>query len=190
MKGESKMNEARVMEAIKIILEEIGEDPSREGLEDTPRRVMKLFKEIYSGIGTDPKEELSAVFEENHKDMVLVKDIPFYSTCEHHLVPFYGKAHIAYKPNGKVVGLSKIVRLVENVSRRPQVQERMTTMIADAIQEQLLPEGVMVVITAEHLCISMRGIKKPGSQTTTITTRGVFEDNDKLQNNFFNMLKV
>ncbi len=184
------MNEARVLDAIKVILEEIGEDPSREGLEDTPKRVMNLFKEIYGGVGTDPKEELNAVFEENHKDIVVVKEIPFYSMCEHHLVPFFGKVHIGYKPNGKVVGLSKLVRLVDNVSKRVQVQERMTNMIADAIQEKLAPEGVIVVIKAEHLCISMRGIKKPGSQTTTITTRGVFEENEKLQNNFFNLLKV
>lgn len=184
------MNEKRVLEAVKVILEEIGEDPNREGLIDTPKRVMKLFKEIYGGIGTDPKEELNAVFEEDHRDIVLVKDIPFYSTCEHHLVPFFGKVHIGYKPNGKVVGLSKLVRLVDNVSRRVQVQERMTTMIAEAIQEKLDPEGVIVVVKAEHLCISMRGIKKPGSQTTTITTRGQFDENEKLQNKFFNMLNV
>jgi len=184
------MKEERVLEAIKVILEEIGEDPNREGLKDTPKRVLNLFKEIYSGIGTDPKDELSAVFDEDHKEMVVVKDIPFHSMCEHHLVPFFGKVSIGYLPNGKVVGLSKLARLVENVSRRVQVQERMTTMIAEAIQEKLQPLGVIVVINAEHLCISMRGIKKPGTETATISARGVFSEDSNLKNDFFQLLKL
>lgn len=184
------MNEQKVMDAIKTILEEIGEDPNREGLKDTPKRVMKLYKEIYASIGTDPKDELNAIFDENHEEMVVVRDIPFYSACEHHLAPFFGKAHIAYIPNGKIVGLSKIARLVENTARRLQVQERMTTMIADAILEKLEAKGVMVMIKAEHLCINMRGIKKPGSQTTTICTRGVFEEDINLKNDFFQMITL
>lgn len=184
------MKEERVLEAIKTILEEIGEDPNREGLKDTPKRVLNLFKEIYSGVGTDPKDELSAVFDEDHKEMVVVKDIPFYSMCEHHLVPFFGKVSIGYMPNGKVVGLSKLARLVENVSRRVQVQERMTSMIADAIQEKLAPLGVIVIINAEHLCISMRGIKKPGTETSTISSRGVFLQDTNLKNDFFQLLKL
>lgn len=184
------MREDRVLEAVRVILEEIGEDPNREGLKDTPKRVLNFFKEIYGGIGTDPKEELSAVFDEDHKEMVVVKEIPFYSMCEHHLVPFFGKVSIGYLPNGKIVGLSKLARLVENVSRRVQVQERMTTMIADAINEKLQPMGVIVVIKAEHLCISMRGIKKPGTETATIASRGVFQEDVNLKNDFFQLLKL
>lgn len=184
------MNEERVLQALQVILEEIGEDATREGLKDTPKRVLNLYKEIYSGIGKDPKEELNAVFEEDHEEMVIVKDIPFYSTCEHHLVPFFGKVHIGYLPDGKIVGLSKLARLVENVSRRVQVQERMTNMIAQAIEEKLAPRGVIVIINAEHLCISMRGIKKAGSQTSTIKTTGLFKTDQNLKNDFLQMLKL
>lgn len=184
------MNEQKILDAIRIIIEEIGENPDKEGLKDTPKRVMKMFKEIYKGIGTDPKEELNAIFDEQHEEMVVVKDIPFYSTCEHHLVPFFGKVHIGYIPNGKVVGLSKLVRLVDNVARRVQLQERMTSMIGEAIMDKLAPQGVIVVIKAEHMCISMRGINKPGSQTMTVFARGKFEEDLNIKNDFFEMTRA
>lgn len=190
MKGGSNMNEGRVMEAIKIILEEIGEDPNREGLKETPKRVMNLFKEIYGHTGINPNEELNTVFSEEHDEMVVVKDIPFHSTCEHHLIPFFGKVHIGYIPNGKIVGLSKLHRLVENTSRRLQVQERMTTMISKAIVDKLSPKGVIVVVNAEHLCISMRGIKKLGSITTTFSSEGVFKNDINLKNDFYHAIKL
>ena len=171
----SNVNRAQIEEAVRLILEAIGEDPNREGLIDTPKRVAKMYEEVFSGLNQDPKEYFETVFGEDHEELVLVKDIPFYSMCEHHLVPFFGRAHVAYIPkNGKVTGLSKLARAVEAVSRRPQLQERITSTVADSIVETLEPYGVMVVIEAEHMCMTMRGVKKPGSKTITSAVRGTF----------------
>lgn len=170
------INHEQIEHAVRLILEAVGEDPNREGLLDTPKRVAKMYAEVFSGLGKDPKEYFDTIFSENHEELVLVKDIPFYSMCEHHLVPFFGKAHVAYIPKGgKVVGLSKLARSVEAVAQRPQLQERITTTIADAIVEKLKPYGVMVVVEAEHMCMTMRGVKKPGSKTVTSAVRGIFE---------------
>ena len=169
-------DEAKIKQAIAAIIQAIGENPDREGLLDTPGRVAEMYAEIFDGIGKDPKEELSVGFELGHREMVVLKDIPFYSMCEHHLLPFYGVAHIGYIPNtdGRIVGISKLARVVEIIARRPQLQERMTTEIADAIDEGLNPTGVAVVVQAEHLCMIMRGIKKPGSNVITSALRGSF----------------
>nr|WP_285876929.1 GTP cyclohydrolase I FolE [Fictibacillus phosphorivorans] len=162
--------------AVKMILEAIGEDPEREGLIDTPKRVAKMYEEVFQGLNQDPKEHFATIFGEDHEELVLVKDIPFYSMCEHHLVPFFGKAHIGYIPKGgKVTGLSKLARAVEAVTKRPQLQERITSTIANSLIETLEPHGVIVVIEAEHMCMTMRGVKKPGSMTVTSAVRGIFE---------------
>ena len=168
-----------IAEGVKMILEGTGEDINREGLIGTPERVADMYEEIFSGIGVDPANELGPMFDENHDEIILVKDISFYSICEHHLVPFVGKAHIAYAPNksGKVIGLSKLTRVLEVVAKRPQIQERMTSIIADTIMEKLKPRGVMVIIDAEHLCMSMRGVKKPNTLTVTSAVRGLFRNN-------------
>lgn len=168
-----------IAEGVKMILEGVGEDINREGLRGTPERVADMYEEIFSGIGVDPANELGPMFDENHDEIILVKDISFYSICEHHLVPFVGKAHIAYAPNksGKVIGLSKLTRVLEVVAKRPQIQERMTSIIADTIMEKLKPRGVMVIIDAEHLCMSMRGVKKPNTLTVTSAVRGLFRNN-------------
>ncbi|KEZ50726.1 GTP cyclohydrolase I FolE [Metabacillus indicus] len=170
-----QINTQQIEEAVRLILEAIGEDPNREGLLDTPKRVAKMYAEVFSGLNEDPKEHFKTVFGEDHEELVLVKDIPFHSMCEHHLVPFFGKAHIAYIPKGgKVTGLSKLARAVEAVCRRPQLQERITSTIAESIVDSLEPHGVMVVVEAEHMCMTMRGVKKPGSKTITSAVRGVF----------------
>lgn len=173
----------KIEQAVKMILEAVGEDVNREGLQDTPKRVSKMYAEMFSGLQQDPREYFSTVFHEDHEEFVLVKDISFHSMCEHHLVPFYGKAHIAYIPkDGKVAGLSKLGRCVETVARRPQLQERITSTVADTIMEMLEPKGVYVVIEAEHMCMTMRGLKKPGAKTVTSVARGVYEeDNVKRQ---------
>jgi len=164
--------------AIKQILIAIGEKPERNGLLNTPNRVARMYFELFSGIDKDPKDEISITFKEDHSEVILVKDIPFYSMCEHHLVPFFGVAHVGYIPkNGIITGLSKLARVVETASRRPQVQERLTMQIANAIIEKLNPMGVAVVIEAEHMCMTMRGIKKPGAKTTTSVLKGIFETN-------------
>jgi GTP cyclohydrolase I len=169
---------ARAEAAVRELLMAVGEDPDRPGLRDTPARVARAYAETFAGMRHDPHDVLSATFEENHDELVLVKDIPMYSTCEHHLVPFHGVAHIGYIPgdDGRVTGLSKLARLVEVYARRPQVQERMTSQIADALHEVLKPRGVLVVIEAEHLCMAMRGIRKPGSTTVTSAVRGLFRE--------------
>lgn len=166
--------------AVGEILKAIGEDADREGLRRTPQRVAEMFNELFSGLHADPAAVLDVVFEAGHDEMIMVRDIPLYSMCEHHLIPFLGKAHVAYIPNlrGQITGLSKLARLVDVLARRPQVQERLTTQIADAIEQALDPRGVLVVIEAEHLCISMRGVRKPGSQTVTSAVRGMFREND------------
>ncbi len=167
---------ARVEKAIAEILEAIGEDPSRDGLVETPARVAAMYEELFSGLGDDPGRHVTVTFAAEHDEMVMVRDIPFASLCEHHLVPFIGRAHVAYIPNsdGRITGISKLARLVEGYARRLQVQERMTTEIADAIESALDPRGVLVVVEAEHLCMSMRGVKKPGTQTVTSAVRGLF----------------
>jgi len=170
------IDQKKIEAAILSILEAIGEDPQREGITSTPRRVAEMYAEVFSGVEADPKAELMVGFEEGHREMVILRDIPFYSMCEHHLLPFYGVAHVGYIPNknGRVVGASKLARVVEICAKRPQLQERMTTEIADAICGALQPDGVAVVVQAEHLCMTMRGIKKPGSNVVTSATRGLF----------------
>lgn len=173
---EGKMDKEKIKRAVRDILEAIGEDPDREGLKETPDRVARMYEEIFCGIFQDPREHLKVTFpEESHEEMVIVKDIPFYSYCEHHLVPFFGKAHVVYIPKGgRLTGLSKLARVVETIAKRPQLQERIAKETADIIMEELRPYGVMVVIEAEHMCMTMRGVKKPGSKTVTSAVRGVF----------------
>lgn len=166
---------AVIRRAVRDIIKAIGEDPTRESLRDTPRRVADMYAEVFAGLLQDPSDVLRVGFEEGHQEMVIVKDIPFYSMCEHHFLPFHGVAHVGYIPNGRVVGLSKLARATEILARRPQLQERMTSQLADAIMTTLEPAGVGVVIRAEHLCLEMRGIKKPGSVTVTSAMRGVFQ---------------
>ena len=182
------MDKQKIMEGIRLILEGVGEDLNREGLQDTPERIARMYEEIFGGMNEDAGEHLQKSFSVDSNGMVLEKDIVFYSTCEHHMMPFYGKAHIAYIPNGKVVGLSKLARTVEVFAKRLQIQEQMTGQIADAIMEYLAPQGVMVVAEAEHMCMTMRGVKKPGSKTMTFATRGVFADNMVLQEQVLRMI--
>ena len=173
------VDHARAAAAVRELLLAVGEDPDRPGLQDTPDRVARSYAETFAGLWQDPADVLSTTFDEDHDEMVLVKDIPMYSTCEHHLVPFHGVAHVGYIPgeDGRVTGLSKLARLVEVYARRPQVQERMTSQIADALDGVLKPRGVLVVIEAEHLCMAMRGVRKPGSSTVTSAVRGIFREN-------------
>ncbi|HWI54086.1 MAG TPA: GTP cyclohydrolase I FolE [Desulfobacteria bacterium] len=169
-------DQEKIEKAVSMILEAIGEDPEREGLRDTPQRVARMYREVFCGLHDDPKQHLKVLFTEDHEEMILVKDIPFYSMCEHHLLPFFGKAHVAYIPRqGKITGLSKLARTVETIAKRPQLQERLTSTIADMIMEALKPLGVMVVVEAEHMCMTMRGVKKPGSMTLTSAVRGIFK---------------
>ena len=185
------VDEARIEKAVRSILEAIGEDPERESLVGTPRRIAEMYAELFGGMGVDPKEELAVGFEEGHREMVILRDIPFYSMCEHHLLPFYGVAHVGYIPNssGRVVGASKLARVVEIFAKRPQLQERMTTQIADAILEALNPDGVAVIIQAEHLCMTMRGIKKPGSNIITSATRGLFRTKAATRAEFLSLVQ-
>lgn len=175
-----KLDKRKIKSGVRLILEGLGEDISREGLKGTPARVADMYEEIFSGLGRDPAEVISATYRENHNEMVLVRDIPLYSVCEHHLMPFMGRAHVAYIPgkNGHIVGISKVARLVDLVARRPQVQERLTTIVADSLVKALNPLAVLVVIEAEHLCMSMRGVHKPGAVTVTSAVRGFFRTND------------
>src|SRR5579864_9383597 len=168
----------RVEKLVRELLAAIGEDPDRDGLLATPRRVARMYEEIFSGLREDPGAHLSVVFEADHDEMVMVSDIPIYSVCEHHLVPWFGRAHVAYIPNddGRITGLSKLARLIDGYSRRPQVQERLTTQVADRIESVLAPRGVLVVVEAEHLCMSMRGVRKPGTTTVTSAVRGLMRD--------------
>jgi len=169
----------RIERAVREILAAIGEDPDRDGLVDTPARVARAYAEQFSGLSQDPEDVLGTVFDADHDELILVRDIEVYSTCEHHLVPFFGRAHVAYIPNekGQITGLSKLARLVDVYARRPQVQERMTSQIADALMRVLEPRGALVVIEAEHLCMSMRGVRKPGAKTVTSAVRGSIRDN-------------
>lgn len=185
-----QVDHGKIEAAVKMILEAVGENPDREGLLDTPKRVARMYEEIFSGLHQDPKEYFKTVFGEEHEELVLVKDIPFYSVCEHHLVPFYGHAHVAYIPrNGRVTGLSKLARAVEAVSKRPQLQERITSTIAESIVESLDPHGVMVVVEAEHMCMTMRGVKKPGAKTITSAVRGIFAQDARSRSEVLSLIK-
>ncbi|NLJ56871.1 MAG: GTP cyclohydrolase I FolE [Firmicutes bacterium] len=186
-----KIDKEKIKVAVKMILEAIGEDPEREGLQDTPRRVADMYAEIFSGLHADPSVHLQTCFyEEQHEEMVIIKDISIDSMCEHHLLPFFGKAHIAYIPNhNKITGLSKLVRVVDTFARRPQLQERLTTQIANTVMKALQPKGVVVVVEAEHLCMGIRGVKKPGAVTVTSAVRGIFRTNHKTRDEAFSLIK-
>jgi len=174
------MNKKKIEKAIREILEAIGEDPKRKDILATPQRVAEMYAEIFSGMKEDPEKELEVVLDQKHDEIILLKGIPLYGICEHHLLPFVGRAHIAYIPKeGRVTGLSKLARLVDILAKRPQIQERLTTQIAEIIMSKLKPQGCMVVIEAEHMCMSMRGIKKPGTLTVTSAVRGIFKENEK-----------
>ena len=178
----------RIRAAVREIIVAVGENPDREGLRDTPRRVAEMYAEVFSGLREDPADVLSVGFEEGHQEMVIVKDIPFYSMCEHHFLPFHGVAHVGYIPNGRVVGLSKLARAVEILARRPQLQERLSSQLADAIMKSLEPQGVAVVISANHLCMQMRGVRKPGSLTVTSAMRGVFQRSSATRAEFMSLV--
>lgn len=184
------MDRAKIERAVRMIIEAIGDDPGREGVQDTPARVAEMYEEIFAGIGRDPQELISAVRGAEHDEMIMVKDIPLYSVCEHHLLPWVGKAHVAYIPSkdGRITGLSKIARVVDLCAKRLQVQERLTTEIADAIERALEPRGVFVVIEAEHLCMTMRGVRKPGSRTVTSAVRGLFRSDARTRQEAMNLI--
>ena len=182
------MDHDKIEQAVKQFLEGIGEDTAREGLRDTPKRIAQMCEELFGGYQMDAAGHLSRVFHSDTGDMVVEKDITFYSVCEHHLLPFFGKVHIGYIPDGRVVGLSKLARTVETYARRAQIQEQLTSQIADALMKYLSPRGVMVMVEAEHMCMSMRGIKKPGAKTAVYAVRGVFEQDKTLQQMFMSLL--
>lgn len=184
------IDKPKVEQAVRMILQAIGEDPEREGLVDTPRRVANMYSEIFAGLDVEPRELLKVRFSEFHDELVLVKDIPLYSMCEHHLLPFYGRAHVAYIPRGgQVVGISKLARVVDAYAHRPQLQERLTSQIADCINDTLKPYGVGVVIQAEHMCMTMRGIRKPGSLTVTSAVRGIFESRSEARAELLSLIQ-
>jgi GTP cyclohydrolase I len=180
---------AKIEHAVQMIIEAVGEDPQREGLQGTPRRIAEMYQEAFSGLTEDPREFLRVGFEEDHREMVILRDIPFHSMCEHHFLPFYGVAHVGYIPRGRVVGISKIARVVETLARRPQLQERLTSQIADTIDEVLQPSGVGVVLQAAHLCMIMRGVKKPGSQVVTSANRGIFRTRLATREEFISLIQ-
>ena len=182
------MDKEKIEQAVRLFLEGIGEDVDREGLLETPARISEMCKEIFGGVGNNAKDVLERTFSAENNEMVIVRDISFYSVCEHHLLPFYGTVNIGYIPDGKVVGLSKLARTVEVFARRLQLQEQLTGQIADALMEYMQPKGALVMVEAEHMCMTMRGIKKPGSQTVTLARRGVFETDPTLEERFFRML--
>jgi GTP cyclohydrolase I len=183
------LDRQKIISAVNMILEAIGEDPQREGLRDTPRRVADMYEEIFTGLDEEPAEHLRVGFEEQHKEMIILRDIPFHSVCEHHLLPFVGKAHVGYIPAGRIVGLSKLARVVEGFARRPQLQERLTSQIAEAIMDAINPTGVGVVIEAQHFCMIMRGVKKPGSVMVTSAMRGLFRNNPPTRAEFLGFIK-
>lgn len=183
------IDQPRIEEAVLSILEAIGEDPKREGLVGTPRRIADMYSELFVGLDLDPKAELTVSYEEGHHEMVILRDIPFYSMCEHHLLPFYGLVHIGYIPNGSVIGMSKLARAVEVLSRRPQIQERLTTQIAETLLQALNPDGVAVVIQAEHMCMTLRGVRKPGSNVITSATRGLFRSKAATRAEFLSLVQ-
>jgi GTP cyclohydrolase I len=183
-----KVDHARIRRAMREILAAVGEDPDREGLLDTPARVARMYAEIFAGLAVDPAVYLQRTFTQKHDEMVLVKDMEFASCCEHHLLPFFGKAHIAYLPNGQVVGLSKLARVVDAVARRPQVQERMTEEIADLIDAHLKPRGVAVIVEASHSCMTIRGVRKPAAMTITSSMRGGFLENSMTRSELMSLV--
>lgn len=183
------IDQTKIEKAVLSIIEAIGEDPNREGMVGTPRRIAEMYGELFMGLDRDPKEELTVGFEEGHREMVILRDIPFYSMCEHHLLPFYGVVHVGYIPNGPVVGASKLARVVEILSRRPQIQERLTTQIAETILEAIKPEGVAVVIQAEHMCMTIRGVEKPGSNVITSAMRGLFRSRAATRAEFLSLVQ-
>lgn len=185
-----ELNRKKIEKGVRMLLEGIGEDTERPGLRDTPRRVADLYEEIFSGLNTPAEEILKPIDGENHDELVLLKDIPFYSVCEHHLLPFIGKAHVAYIPSGgRIAGLSELAKAVELFAKRPQVQERLTTQLADMILKKLKPRGTMVIIDAEHLCLSMRGVRKPGSRTITSAVRGIFRTKESTRIEMLELIK-
>lgn len=179
----------RIERAVREIIEAIGDDPDREALVDTPQRVARMYAEVFAGLGEDPHEYLRVGFEEGHQEMVIVRDVPFYSLCEHHLLPFHGRVHLGYIPDGRVVGLSKLARVVEAYAKRPQLQERLTSQIADCVTDCLAPDGVGVVVEAEHLCMTMRGAKKPGSSVVTSAMRGHFRKRVATRSEFLSLVR-
>ena len=184
------MNKKKIENAVRDILEAIGEDPKRKDLLETPKRVAEMYEEIFAGIKLDPEKELEVILDQKHHEIILLRGIPLYSMCEHHLLPFAGRAHIAYIPkNGRVTGLSKLARVVDILARRPQVQERLTTQIAEIVMSKLKPLGVMVVLEAEHMCMSMRGVRKPGTMTVTSAVRGIFKENEKTRSEALALIK-
>ena len=184
------MDKKKIEKAVRMIMDAIGENPDRKDLLATPRRVAEMYEEIFAGIKQDPKRQLEVVLEQKHDEIILLRGIPVYSMCEHHLLPFAGKAHVAYIPkDGRVTGLSKLARVVDTLSKRPQVQERLTTQIANIIMEKLKPKGCMVVIEAEHMCMTMRGVKKPGTMTVTSVVRGIFQKNEKTRSETLSLIR-
>jgi GTP cyclohydrolase I len=184
------MDLKKIEDGVRLILEGIGEDLERAGLKETPERVARLYEEIFAGLKTPTEELCKSIEGESHDELVLIKDIPFYSICEHHLLPFIGKAHVAYIPSGgKIVGLGELAKAVEFFAKRPQVQERLTTQLADLLMERLKPKGAMVIIDAEHLCMSMRGVKKPGTRTVTSAVRGIFRTKQSTREEFLELIK-
>jgi GTP cyclohydrolase IA len=184
------MDRKKIEKAVRAILEAVGEDLKRGDVQETPRRVAEMYEEIFAGIKQSPEKELEVILDQKHDEIILLKGIPLYSMCEHHLLPFIGKAHVAYIPKqGRVTGLSKLARVVDILARRPQVQERLTTQIAEIIMSKLRPQGCMVVIEAEHMCMSMRGVKKPGTLTVTSVVRGVFKENEKTRAETLSLMK-
>ena len=183
------MDKEAIERAVSEIIRALGDDARREGLKETPRRIADMYKEVFAGLELDPIEELAVGFEEGHREMVILKDIPFYSMCEHHFLPFFGVAHVGYIPNGRVVGISKIARVVEIFAKRPQLQERLTTQIAETVASSLEPQGVAVVIRAEHLCMTMRGIKKPGTNIATSAMRGRFQESEATRSEFLSLIQ-
>ena len=179
----------RIERAVREILEAIGEEPGSEVLSDTPARVARMYEEVFAGLAVDPSEHLRVGFEEGHQEMVILRDVPFYSLCEHHLLPFHGRVHLGYVPGGRLVGLSKLARVVEGYAKRPQLQERLTSQIADCISDCLQPDGVAVVVEAEHLCMTMRGVKKPGSYVITSAMRGNFRKRVATRSEFLSLVR-
>jgi GTP cyclohydrolase I len=185
----SEIDKDKIEKAVALIIEAIGDDIAREGLVDTPRRIAEMYEEIFGGVHQDPAAELEVGFDEEHREMVILKDIPFYSMCEHHFMPFYGTVDVGYIPNGRVVGVSKLARVVEIIAKKPQLQERLTTEIAEVIMDALKPQGVAVVVQAEHLCMTMRGIKKPGSNFVTSANRGNFRSKAATRAEFVSLIR-
>jgi GTP cyclohydrolase I len=185
----TRIDQQRIARAVREIIDAIGEDPSRDGLVETPERIGRMYAELFAGLTQDPQDVLRRGFEEDHKEMVILKDIPFYSLCEHHFLPFHGSAHVGYVPEGKIVGVSKLARVVEILARRPQMQERLTSQVADAIMTGLSPDGVAVVIEAEHLCMTMRGVQKPGARMITSAIRGGFRRRGVTRSEFLSLVQ-